>query len=82
MEDKEFEYTDTPQQTHLVELDFITIALRAKAIISNANIIGESWFLLCKDTFQATTKLDNLTIIDIDGELKQDTNTLVKIFLH
>ena len=38
--------------------------------MSNANINWKSQLLLCKEAFEATTKLDDLTIININGELK------------
>ena len=68
----QFEYTakDAPQQNHLVEAGFTTIAARARAMMSHASLNQESLLLLCKEVFQTTTKLDNHTIINIDGELK------------
>ena len=51
-------------------MGFTTIAARAQVTKSHANLNQESQFLLCKEAFQTATKLDNQTIIDIDGEWK------------
>ena len=56
------EYTakDTPQQKHLAESDFTTVTASARAMMHHACL------LLCKEAFQTTSTLDDLTMIDID----------------
>ena len=68
-----FEYTarDTPQQNHLAELAFATLANRGRAMMHAANIPIKLRYKVFKEAFQTATLMDGLDVINIDG--KEDT---------
>ena len=68
----EFEYTarDTPQQNHLAELAFATIANRGRAMMHRAHLPMELRYKLFPKAFGAATVLDWLMPIELDGILK------------
>ena len=68
----EFEYTarDTPQQNSLVEVGFSTIASRGRAMMNQANIPRVLRYALFPSVTIMATKLDWLTVIDLEGVAK------------
>ena len=67
----EFTARNTPQQNHLLELGFTTIAAGARAMMHAANVPLEQRYKLVKEAIKTKTLLDGLTVITIDG--KADT---------
>ena len=66
----DIEYTarGTPQQNHLVEVGFATIANRGRAMMIAANIPLEKRYVVCHRAFETATKLDGLIVVTIDGK--------------
>jgi len=66
------EYTakGTPQQNHLAELGFTTIAARTRATTNRANIPTEMRYKLFGEIANTVAKVDMLTVITLNGEKK------------
>ena len=66
------EYTarDTPQQNHMMELGFTTIAARTRATMNRANIPTEMRYKLFGEIANTVAKVDMLTVITLNGEKK------------
>jgi len=65
----EVEYTgrDTPQRNHLAEISLHSLASRARAMISHANIPEDKVFKLFPEAVKTATLMDGLVVIDVDG---------------
>lgn len=65
----EYKYTarDMPQQNHLEELGFTSLANKGRALIYHANLPPKIKMRLFTETFETATILDGLTVIEIDG---------------
>ena len=63
------EYTarHTPQQNHLVELGFYTIANRARAMMAAARIPLKLRYKVARDCLKTATQLDGLMVITLSG---------------
>ena len=72
----DFEYTarDTPQQNHLAELGFATLASKGRAMMYAANLPLEIRFRLYREAFQTATLLDGLQPVEINGVTKSRYN--------
>jgi hypothetical protein len=68
----EFEFTarDTPQQNHLAEVGFATLANKGRAIMYHANVPLKTRYKLFTEAFKTATLLDALVVVDIDGVKK------------
>jgi hypothetical protein len=68
----EFEFTarDTPQQNHLAEVGFATLANRGRAIMHHANVPMHTRYKLFPEAFKTATLLDGLVVITLDGVKK------------
>ena len=66
------EYTakGTPQQNHMAELGFTTIAARTRATMNRANIPMEMRYKLFGEIANTVAKVDMLTVITLNGEKK------------
>ena len=67
----DFEYTarDTPQQNHLAELAFATIANKGRAMMHAANLSLEMRYRVHREAFQTATLLDGLVPVEINGRV-------------
>ena len=67
-----FEFTarDTPQQNHLAELSFASIANKGRALMIDANVPLAIRYRLFREAFQTATLLDGLVPIELDGITK------------
>jgi hypothetical protein len=65
-----FEYTgkDTPQQNHLAEISFHTIANRGRAILNSAHVPCKYQYLLWREAFKTATLLDGLMVTTIGNK--------------
>jgi hypothetical protein len=66
-----FEFTarDTPQQNHLAELGFASLANKGRALMARANVPLKVRYKLFKEAFATATLLDGLMTVEVDGEL-------------
>ena len=66
------EYTapKTPQQNHAAENAFTVIAARSRAAMNHANLPQEERYTLFEEVANTITKLDWLTVIEINGVKK------------
>jgi hypothetical protein len=71
-----FEYTarGTPQQKHLAELAFATLANKGRAMMYAANLTLELRYRLYREAFQTATLLDGLLPVEINGVVKSRYN--------
>mmetsp|Transcript_18815 Transcript_18815/g.23344 ORF Transcript_18815/g.23344 Transcript_18815/m.23344 type:complete len:1201 (+) Transcript_18815:436-4038(+) len=69
--DVKFEYTarNTPQQNHYAELGFAVLANRGRALMHRANVPEEYRYKVFPYAFETVTKLDGLTVIELDGKV-------------
>jgi hypothetical protein len=67
-----FEFTgrDTPQRNYLAKVGLATIASRGRAIMSAAAIPKELRQKFWRESFQTSTYLDGLVLVEIDGVSK------------
>jgi len=67
----QFEFTarDTPQQNHLAELAFATVANRGHALMHAANVPMEIHYQVWTEAFKTATLLDGLRAITIDNKV-------------
>ena len=70
MSNVQFEYTarDTPQQNSVVEKEFDTLYCRGRAMMIAANVPLVKRYKLYREALDTATKLDGLTVINIDGK--------------
>jgi hypothetical protein len=63
------EYTarDTPQQNHLAELGFASLANKGRALMVRGNTPLSVRYLLCREAFKTATKLDGLMVVTVNG---------------
>jgi len=66
--DFEFTARDTPQQNHLAELAFATLASCGRALMHAANIPMAIQYLVWHEAFKMATLLDGLSMIELDGK--------------
>jgi hypothetical protein len=59
---------DTPQQIHLVELGFATLANRGRALMNQANLPLAVRYKVFKEAFRTATQFDGLMAIKVDGK--------------
>ena len=66
----QFEKTarDTPQQNSLAEVGLATVASRARALMTRANLPRTIRYRLLKDAYKTAALLDGLTAIKIDDK--------------
>jgi hypothetical protein len=66
-----FEFTarDTPQQNHLAELGFVSLANKGRALMAKANVLLMVRYKLFKEAFNTATLLDGLMTVEVDGKL-------------
>jgi hypothetical protein len=57
-----------PQQNHLAELGFATLANRGRALMYHANVPLIVCYKIFKEAFTTATKLDGFTPVTIDGK--------------
>ena len=71
-----FEFTGsfTPQRNHLSEVDLATIGAKRRAIMSAVGIPKELRQTFWRETFQTSTYLDGLVLVEIGGVLKLDSS--------
>ena len=70
VEEVEFTSRDSPQQNHLVEIGFTTIADRGRAMMNGAHVPTAKRRIISKEAFKMATALDNLVVVDHGGEKK------------
>ena len=63
------EYTvkATPQQNSYTELGFTVLAARGHATMNHANVPGDMQYQLWPDCINCVTKMDWLTVTEVDG---------------
>jgi hypothetical protein len=66
-----FEFTarDAPQQNHLTELGFASLANKGRALMARANVPLKVRYKLFKEAFTTATLLDGLMTVEVDGKL-------------
>jgi hypothetical protein len=66
-----FEFTarDTPQQNHLAELGFASLANKGRALMARANVPLKVRYKLFKEAFATATLLDGLMTVEVDCKL-------------
>lgn len=66
----EFTARNTPQQNHLAELGFTTLAKGARAMMHAANVPPDIRYKLIKEAVKAKTLVDGLAAVTINGVTK------------